>query len=196
MKKVFFIFLFLPFVFTACKNTKHVKEIASIDSLKIVIDSVEKQLNIIDTTMVKSVVKEYSENSEQIRDYFKDEDKNDDSIWKAITSYGILKKPLKNFIKDFPGFYSEISFSKKQLIDLKADIKKSKIKEEKISKYTKEEAEAVNELRVQVNGSIINARENLKLYSSLNPQVERAIEKMKKHGKNKTSTKSKTEDDD
>jgi len=194
MKNLIFLTLILLFFFISCKNNNHSKEIKKIDSLYTVIDSIEKNLIKADTAKIKGVFKVYLHNIEQIKEKFND--KKEDSTWSVITTYGIIRKPLKDFLKKIPGFYDEIKFSKKQLDSLKTDIKNNNIPDNKISEYTKTEADAVNNLMQEVNISInlVNAR--LQLFDSLNPKVIKVIEKLTKNGKNKKANKTTSEIDE
>lgn len=195
MKKIICFLLIVSLGFAACKNNKHVKEIKAIDSLSTVIDSIALTLSSIDTNKIRITYKTYSDNINLIKNNFKD--KKEDSVWSVITTYGIIKKPLKSFINDFPVFYSEIEFSRQQLDSLKIDINNGDIKDNKIAEYTKTEAEAVISLKQEVEISVKTTKDRLKLFDSLNPKVNRVIEKLKKEGKGtSTSDDSEEEDDD
>jgi Skp family chaperone for outer membrane proteins len=196
MKKALFFLMILPLGFMACKSNKHAKEIATIDSLYTVIDSIQKTLSTIDTVKIRKVVKEYTASISQIKENFKDENRKDEDLWKTITTYGIVKKPLRNFNRDFPAYYREIKFSRKQLDSLRADLKDGNIEEEKAPKYTKDEALAVNELKQKIESTVKVTQENLKLFDSLTPHVSKIIEELKKNGKQKSTVKIETEEDD
>ncbi|MFA4851850.1 MAG: hypothetical protein WC599_04965 [Bacteroidales bacterium] len=194
MRKLIIITFILPLCFLACKSGKHAKEIKTIDSLYTVIDTIEKNLNSADTIKVKDVFEEYMKNIGQIRDCFND--KKGDTTWKIITPYGIIRKPLKNFLNDYSGLYEEIRYSRKQLDNLKADIEGENIQKDTISEYTINEVTSVNRLKQIVNFSVDGVQKNLKLFDSLNPKVIQLIEQLKKDGKIKKSEKYKTEEDD
>lgn len=174
----FVVIIILPLCFPACKSDKHAKEIKTIDSLYTVIDTIEKNLNSADTIKIKVVFEEYMKNIGQIRDCFND--KKGDTTWKTITSYGIIKKPLKKFLNDYSALYEEIRYSRKQLDNLKADIEGENIQKDTILEYTKNETAAVNSLKQIVNITVKGVKTNLKLFDSLNPKVIRVIEQLKK----------------
>jgi DNA polymerase I-like protein with 3'-5' exonuclease and polymerase domains len=194
MKNLICFLLIASIGFTACKNNKHVKEIKAVDSLYTVIDSIEKTLASIDTNNIRLTYKTYSENINLLKKNFKD--KKEDSVWSVMTTYGIIKKPLKSFINDYPDFYSEIEYSRHQLDSLKIDINAGNIKDDKIAEYTKTESEAVYNLKQQVEISVSTAKERLKLYDSLNPKVIKVIAKLKKEGKGISSSEDSEEDED
>ena len=181
MKNLIIITFILPLSFLACKSGKHAKEIKTIDSLYVVIDTIEKNLNSADTIKVKKAYEEYMKNISQIRDCFND--KKGDTTWKSITPYGYIKKPLQNFLNDYPILFEEIQYSREQLNDLKADIEGENIQKDTITEYTKNEILAVNRLKQIVNFSVDGVQKNLKLFDSLNPKVILVIEQLKKDGK-------------
>ncbi|NTW33933.1 MAG: hypothetical protein HGB12_15180 [Bacteroidetes bacterium] len=194
MKKLIFFALCSSVFFISCNNIDHSKEIKKIDSLYTVIDSIEGKIIKADTAKIRTVFNEYLNNIGLIKENFND--KKDDSIWKVITTYGIIRKPIKDFLKKYPDYYDEIKFSRKQLDSLKTDLKNDKIPENKISEYTKTEADAVNSLMQQVTVStdVVNAR--LQLFDSLNPKVINVIKKLKKIDKKKISVNTKLEGED
>mgnify|MGYP001571848723 FL=1 len=166
---------------SACKSYKHQKELQTIDSLNIVIDSIERNLSQADTGRVKKIFAEYTQNLESIKENF--DDQKDDSTWPALTAYGIINKPLKNFLKNFNGFCEEISYSRKQLDSLRTDIENGNIPEENISSYSKTEADAVNDLKTTVDLALRDVNDKMHLFDSLNPKIIRIIERLKKNGK-------------
>jgi len=194
MKKLIFVTLILPLCFLACKSGKHAKEVKTIDSLYTVIDTIEKNLNSADTIKVKDVFEEYMKNIGQIRDCFND--KKGDTTWKIITPYGIIKKPLKNFLNDYSSLYEEIRYSRKQLDNLKADIEGGNIQKDTILEYTENEVISVNRLKQIVNFSVDGVQKNLKLFDYLNPKLIHLIKQLKKDGKTNKSGKSATEEED
>lgn len=194
MKKLLIIILISTVAFMGCGGKKHPKMMAKIDSLYSVIDSIEKKLSSVDTIEVKKVFEEYSENIGMIKENFKD--KKEDSVWKVITNYGIIRKPLKNFIKDYPGLYKEIKYSRKQLDSLKADIEKGIIDGSKVKEFTNSEADAIKSLRQVVDISVNGAKGKLKLFDSLNPKVIKVVDKLKKEGKNLKASKASEGEDD
>ncbi|MFH0865251.1 MAG: hypothetical protein V1904_03600 [Bacteroidota bacterium] len=196
MKKYFIIALTLalPAVFFSCNESKYRAELKTIDSLNIVLDSIHNKLGEIDTILIKKEYKEYLGNIELLKKYFND--KKEDSTWKIMTSYGAVKSSLKQFISDYPGFYSEISFSRTQLDSLKKDIKSGDLEKEKIKEYTKTESEFVSKLETLVNLSVGRAKLKLELLDSLNPEVTEVIGKLKKEWKfDKDSNPTEIEDD-
>jgi len=194
MKKYLILFLILPFVFNSCKTKTHPKKVAQIDSIYRITDSIEKTLSKIDTANIIKVYKEYKNNIGLIGKYF--DDKKDDSTWSTMTSYGSINKPLKKFVKDFPGLYKEIDFSRGQLDSLKVDVENNNVALDKIPVYIQSEADAVNTLKMQVDAYVNDTKINLRLFDSLNPKVKKVIEKLRKENKLSSSAEKENEEDD
>lgn len=195
MKNKFYNFLFLLFailtISISCKNTKNHPQLATIDSLNLVIDTIEKTINTVDSAEVTKTYVEYQKNIKQIKLYFNDQ--KEDSLWSTITAYGVIRKPLKEYKKNISEFFNNIKYSRKQLDSLRTDIKADNISEEKVKAYTKSEAEAVNSLNQQVKIIIPHTVEMMHLFDSLNPKVIIIIDKLKKSGAKKASSKNKLE---
>ena len=196
MKKYFIVafILSLHLFFFSCNETKFKAEFKTIDSLNVVLDSVQNKLEEVDTVMIKKEYKEYLTNIGLLKKYFND--KKEDSTWKIMTSYGAVKGSLKKFISDYPCFYSEIYYSRKRLDSLKIDIKSGDMEKGKIKEYTKTESKAVSNLKTLVFFSVKGAMSKLMLLDSLNPKVNEVILKLKKEGKtDKDGSKTETGDD-
>lgn len=194
MKKLLTVILISTVAFCGCGGKKHPRITAKIDSLYIVIDSIEKNLFSTDTVIIKKAFEEYSTNIGLIRDNFND--KKEDSVWSVITTYGLIRKPLKDFIRNYPGYYKEIKYSRNQLDSLKADIENGNIEENKVKEYADYEADAVNSLKILVDISVNGAKEKLKLFDSLNPKVIKVIDKLKKDKKKPEWKSASREEDD
>jgi len=189
MRKFFFIALTLalPAFFLSCNESKYKAERKTIDSLKVVLDSVQLKMGQVDTVMFTNEYKEYLANISLLKEYFND--KKEDSTWQIMTSYGAVRVSLKSFAKNYPEFYSELACSRKKLDSLKGDIEAGNLEKEKIREYTKNEADAVINLKTLVGTAIKSAKTGLKLLDSLNPKVIRLIKQLKKEkksGDNKT----------
>jgi len=117
----------------------------------------------------------------ELRDYIKDnfDEKNDDEVWRVITRYGLIRKPLRDFKKHYINYSEEIEFSKSQLTNLKADIKNNILTEDLIEQYIKEEAEFVNYLNLSVGGLMEITNNYYQQYLELNPLVEKFINEKK-----------------
>lgn len=168
----------LSLCMSSCINTKRSKHLKTVDSLYTILDSVESKLYSLDSIKVQNTYTEYKKNIDKIKLYF--DDKKDDSTWSTITTYGVIRKPLKEYTKNADIYSEEITFSRKQLDSLKADIKAKNIPEDKIKEYTKSEADAINKLNQQVAITIERVNTSIHLYDSLNPKIIKIIEHLEK----------------
>jgi len=178
-KKVFLsvvVFIF-GFGFTSCHTDKFEKQYKQIDSLVGVLDTAYNKLNELDTSVVQSYYETYTQNIKHIKDNF--DEKNDDEVWRVITRYGLIRKPLRDFKKHYINYSEEIEFSKSQLTNLKADIKNNILTEDLIEQYIKEEAEFVNYLNLSVGGLMEITNNYYQQYLELNPLVEKFINEKK-----------------
>jgi len=162
---------------TSCSTDKYNKQISQIDSLNAVLDSALKKLNTLDTTVVQSHFKEYSKNIKIIRENFKEKDNNE--IWTVLTRYGMLKKPLRDFTNHYVKYSKQISFSRKQLSNLKADIKDNAVAKDKVLQYIGEEASFVNYIKISVSDLIENTQNYNNQFLELNPKVEKYFQNAK-----------------
>ena len=169
----------LCFLITSCSSNKFSKQITQIDSLNVVLDSSFSKLNSLDTSVVQSYYLKYSDNIKLIRNNFKEKEKEDEEIWSIITRYGMIKKPLRDFKKNFVKYSKEISISHKQLNDLKSDIKNNILTKDQIIQYIKEESEFVKYINVSVSGLMENTKIYFNQYLELNPKVEKYFQNAK-----------------
>ena len=157
----------------SCSSNRFSHEINSIDSLISVLDSAHYKLNLLDTAVIQSSYDIYVKNIEQIREAF--EEKKDDEVWKVLTRYGLLRKPLRDFQKYYKKFSQEIDFSRMQLLNLKSDIKDNILDEAKIKMYMKEEAEFVKYIMLSVSNLMDMTQNYFNQYLELNPQIEKLL---------------------
>jgi len=161
--------VFLLFL-QSCSSESKTEDINRIDSLVTVLDSLQIMLNTIDTAEIQIAYKIYAKNIEKIRTAF--DEKNDKDIWQVLTRYGLSRKPLRDYMKHYNNYMSDIQLSYKQLNALKKDIKANVLKDEEIKKYTSDEAEIVRFLHISVSHLVENTKRYYDVYLELNPQVE------------------------
>jgi hypothetical protein len=177
LKNIFLTAILLPFFLISCNNFKHSKEISKIDSLLTVLDSAKAKLHELDTIYVKNCYDKYLDNLKQIREKFKG--KKDELTFRTMEQYGLINKPLRNFLRNFDNFNKEINYSKAQLKNLKCDIKNNKIDKEKIAEYIDTESKAVNTLNKKINISVNSSKKYIKKFEKLNPKIYKIIKDLK-----------------
>ncbi len=175
--KVFLLVLLLNGLFCSCSHCSHSVYVEKIDSLLLVLDSSSKELNLIDTAVVSSDYKVYTQNLKLIRERFND--KENDSVWHVITRYGLIRKPLRDFKKHYINYSKEINVSQQQLKDLRTDIENNNIPADSIEIYFNEEAAFVKFISFSVKGLMETTTKYFNQFNELNPVVEKFIAEKK-----------------
>jgi hypothetical protein len=180
LTKIFHLILALSVIlfFVECKNNKYQKEIAKIDSLKTVLNKVEKKLTEIDTNVVHEKYKKYKENMNVISVNYSYNKK--DLGWNTICQYGKIEKPLRDFSSEQGDIKKELKFSRKQLDSLKFDIQNGNIEKKEMSEFIESESDAVAEIVQTIKITNENTKTELNRFDTLNPKIEIIIKKIKK----------------
>jgi hypothetical protein len=141
MKRYFFYCIASVLVFTSCKPAYVRQGVKQIDDLMLSVYEIDNKLNTLDTTALTLKYREYLETIS----FFKtlDDDAYTPEEWSVMTQYGQIRKPLRNFIQQMPGFYKESAYSKSQLENLKYDLRKKHIHRDLFEQYFAKEREAV-----------------------------------------------------
>lgn len=179
--KYLFIILVLTLV-VSCNINNHKAETERIDSLKTEIASIENIILKIDSNKISQVYSEYMNNIKIIKENFSEKD--DEYIWNAITQYGYIRKPLRNYFRRLPDIKIEIDYSLKKLDTLKQDIKHNNIAKEDFDKFFNDEVINAASLKNFTELTIEQALAEMNKFDSLNPIVLNAIEKLKDKRRN------------
>lgn len=171
-------FIFIMLFFVACNPNKNKKELSQIDSLKTVIKKTESLLLEIDTTVINEKYEKYKYNIAYLRENYTE--KENDINWSTLGQYGLIKKPLKDFVLNKNHYFKEITYSEKQLDNLRIDIQNGAIQESKIKENIQSEMDAANFLEQNVKNTVGAAKTELNRFDSLNPKIEKIIEENKK----------------
>jgi len=169
---------FLIVLFITCNNPDRSSEIAKIDSLYTVLDTIAVNLKEVDTAGIKTRNTEYWDNINEIKKNYNGTP--GDTAWTIVTQYGGIKKTFKKFLFNYHFWEKEIAFSKEQLDSLKYDVENNLITKEDFKKYFKGEEEAVNSLNQDIFFSIKNVDIYSGVFDTLNPKIIKVIETLKK----------------
>jgi hypothetical protein len=156
MKTNLFFALIVIVVFASCSSNKNAKELKTIDSLYTVIDTVNVMIEKADYKSFEKMYATSKENLDLLKENFDDKK---DSTWSTITLYSSLNKHFKSFSKKFPQFIVDVEESKKQLDNLKADIKAGKIEKDTVDLYVSDEANAMSKTKKKKEGKLDNGAE-------------------------------------
>jgi len=164
--------------FTECKNNQYKKELARIDSLKIVLNQAEKKLAELDTNVVHEKYKEYKKNLNFITANYPDKKK--DPNWNTLCQYSMIDEPLGGFNNEQHHLKNELMYSRKQLDSLKFDIQNGNVEKEKMNIYIESESNAVADLEQKIKEAIETAQTELNRFDTINPKIEKIIKSIKK----------------
>lgn len=130
-------------IFVSSCSTKYETEIAQIDDLLIRLDSAKKQLHSMDTGLVYKRIKMCDKNLSII---FTTKDTIDKSNAFLIDDYGNVKKMYGRVAQKFPRLFEDIETIPRQLENLKTDLSKNLIEEDKAKEYMLNEGVAAESI--------------------------------------------------
>lgn len=151
---------------SSCKTERHEEAIAHIDSLHQVVNDLRSELSEIDTNRVSETFATYSASIKEFGKYFTDVR---DSNWTTIGFYSDIRKPLRNFLRQYALLYGELDYSAAQLSSLKTSIDKKLIPSDSISIYLLQESDAIFELEQRLRFIVKDTKTELVRFDSLYP---------------------------
>jgi len=169
MKILKYLLLFtIVIVFTNCNN-KYSKEIAEIDKLITLTEELKVKSDNVDFNKINEQYSKYKKHLDLIKDYVN----SDDSVMnKSVLEYALIRRPLKNLVKDEQRFKDELEHTLEQLKTLKADIKSGKLDSIKIVEYMDTEKRAtlrfVSDYSIIIDEAIVHSV----MFDSLYPQMD------------------------
>ncbi len=163
-----------PLLFSSCTSTKYLDEVNKIDSLLIVLDESEVLLNKADTNEIAEHFEIYLNNLDRIRDHFTDRD--DEEAWSIYTRYGLLRKPLRDYKKNYHEFMGEIRYARQQLHALKDNLRRNTFEPEQVEEYMHEEATFVEYIRLSSENLYNNTSLYHGMFIELTPKIDSLLE--------------------
>lgn len=180
MKQSIF-FILLPAIiaitiFSSCTNKDVKEQISRVDSLLVIVDSINLKLNEVNFNHVDTIYKNYKHNWDKFNEVFNDDL---DSTWSTVTLYGSVKGGLKTYVKQYSNLRSECDYSFSQLNSLRNNLKAKKITKEEFDTYFSTELQTVVSLK-QISFFVVDyAKTDLARYDSLTPIIMSIIDKYK-----------------
>jgi hypothetical protein len=168
-----FLIALIIITLSACKTTENPEKMQKVDSLMFVIQNIDSIFQSLDSAKVTDSYSEYELTIKEFGKYFTDER---DTNWNTITSYAEIKKPLRNFLRQYRDFREEIEFSKKQLTTLKNSISEGIIPSDSIDYYIDSESGAVKMLEQCLVFVVNDAGAELARFDSLQPTMLKLVE--------------------
>ncbi len=176
MKYLFGILLsafFGSFLLSSCTH-KEDKELATLDTFNIFIKKADSLYATIDYKKLNETVISINEKLKLI-----DQKYNGDTISKEtaliIENYKGIGNVLTQFYNQSKKLEEEIEESEKQIADLRHDIEKNIVKEEKMEEYVEREKEALQEVCTQVQLTQRSIGLTLVDYESMIPKIEQLL---------------------
>lgn len=174
MKFRFFSVVILVLFVYACKPVYIQQGMKQIDSLNLMLNDVDKKLAELDTASIRLKYDQYQQSLRQIQQ-FTDYNYTQEE-WAAMTQWGHIRKPIRNFLQQLPGFYEEVTYSKSQLENLKHDMSKKLIERNLVEEYLAKEKEAVEVFVQRFDLYYSNAITHVNKFDSLYPVIRTVID--------------------
>lgn len=164
----------------SCRNEFREHKTKQIDSLQKVISEVQKKLIKADTSEYRTVYNKIKSITKVFKEDCLDIPKDQD-FRNRFAAFTQLEKNYKTFFKDYYMSLNDLSFTSKQLDNLKSDIQNNTIKEQdKITIYFNQESESVRKIMNKTENIIPNAEAYKATYHTLCEEMESFAEKLKK----------------
>ncbi|MFT6844464.1 MAG: peptidoglycan hydrolase CwlO-like protein [Flavobacteriales bacterium] len=182
MKTRFVIFLSILAITVgsqSCVNNDFTKEINTIDTLFVQIDSLEVQLHRIDTSKV-SVMSLTSKNILTIVESYYNNVPDELSLKDGVvfSNFKNVKKGVKDFDKRFKTIQNEISYTKKQLTTLRSDMENGAVSIDLLSQYIEDENQAVAILGKEMSSLLYGLNFAEEQYELLLPDIQLKMEQL------------------
>ncbi|MCK5823220.1 MAG: hypothetical protein KAG95_04395 [Bacteroidales bacterium] len=184
MKRIIIIIFVASVFLFSCVNKETKVKIDKIDSLLIQIDSLSYELEQVKIDSLRAVYSVTKSNNEffQNNNFDMPEDK---AFIKDFGGYGLVGKNLKRLLGSYNTMNTDIEYSKKQLINLRHDIKKELLtNSDTINRYIIDEEEAVNNIKVNLLPKIQLLNKQLPLYYKTHKRIENFKKKIELRIKN------------
>jgi hypothetical protein len=173
--KSYLILLTVVIGLCACSSPNQ-KEIGEVDELLLLVDSLEKSLLSIDTSRVLATGRQMDTD---FKEYFQFTDTlTREEVFRVENIFGSKKRFLR-IKKNYGALTQELSHSKKQLNNLKVDLKNGLVKKEQYRGYYDSEKNAYNGILHKISKSVINFEEAISKYELERPELLEFIEKRK-----------------
>lgn len=158
--------------------------ISQVESLEKTIFASEQSLQGIDTSKIGNYFRISNENLKFIQENMDTMDKQTAIL---VADYSASRKSLRMFLENYSDVSKELGYSKKQLNDLKTDIEKNLVAEDKFTDYYSAESKSVDKLSELVENLVQWYSSALKMYEAKSPAVERLILQMREEKERKSS---------
>jgi len=168
--RLFFLFGLIVFAAASCIQVNVDKEVALIDSLKIVIKNAEIALEKVDIEEITALNEQMGNQIELIKNLYGDSIKWEYS--KTVSRYYRVKKSFTKYIDKQAYIKGEITFSHQQLADLTAVLKNNILLTDSFQVHFAKECQAADDLKALIQIEVEKAKRGLELFKEFSPQIE------------------------
>lgn len=162
MREVYKLSILLIFLVGCQSKSVQIKS-QRIDSLLVIIDSLNKQIVDIDIDSINMILSETNEIVEVLSNTTTPGSVK--RLFKSVSSAANINRTCRKFINKYSDFQKELTFTEHQLLNLKHDNEKNEISDSLFQVYYNQEKTILNELINNVNGSVGWLQQQLLLYN-------------------------------
>lgn len=174
MKKHLILGITLGFLIASCSNPVKKNQLSKVDSLYALLDSASTLLSRVNMDTVNQRLQTYYDVNKKVSEHYQ-EYRNEEN-WAYVCSYQNVRKPFKTLVKNYIKYQAEVDSSKKQLENLKHDIKKNLLKENEFDGCFAIESQSINALTFKIKKNIESVQHQLKNFDTIHPYMLRLIE--------------------
>ena len=166
--------LLIIFGFLSCQTNTNKERISKVDSVFHRMELVADVFLEIDTSKITNDYHTILRNIDKVNSL------GTSNNQELLIQYGTLKKSFKEFVKKSPNTFKELEECRTQLNNLKQDIENNKITDNEFELYLKQEADASQNIRVQMSYYHERINSQIVLFEKLNPEIEILIDSLSK----------------
>ncbi|MCF8374022.1 MAG: hypothetical protein K9H64_20540 [Bacteroidales bacterium] len=164
MKRIFYI-VFLCIVLVSCQTESTRIKSVRIDSLLVIVDSLNQQILKIDIDSVNAI---FSGSGELIEKFSALEKLNNEKEEvPKIASLVAVNRNCGRFVDMYSDFQNELTISEHQLITLQQDLEQKNLSDSLFQKYFEEEDTILSKLSKDIDHSINTLQYNISLYQKV-----------------------------
>ena len=167
--------LIIGLVFMACESPNK-KEIEEVNALLTIASDTEKMLLSVDTASVFKIKKIMGEDFKRLSS-FSDTLKKEEAF-RIADIFGSKKKVFR-MAKNYVGYFTQLSLSKKQLSNLKKDLENGLLKDGKFQGYYESEQSVLMKLNADINKYANGMDAAIGKYELERPELLELLEKRK-----------------
>ena len=173
---VLIVLFFAVVIFPSCNKPANPKAIASLDSLKILVDKAGEELEKMDARKADSCYKNIQRQLKFIQQNYRD------TMTKAVamflSDYHAIKEPLEMLSRNYTELKRQVTYTSNQLKNLSHDLQHNLVEKEKITTYIETEMKEAERLIETANSLIDEAEEQFPKYDKLQPRVQHLVDSL------------------